>query len=176
MATIVERNVDIDATAGSVWRVLAHDFADAAEWNSLMKSSAPNPDADVPTGATIGGRVFEARGLGTITEVITEFDQERMQLAYRPDKPAVVRDLTNCWSVTETGPDKSQVTMTARFEARGPAQPVAPLVARLLGRSGETMLADLRIFLETGRPSPAKQKTAEKVARRHPGSNATVRP
>ena len=174
MTTVVERSVDIHAPAGDVWRILAHDFADAAAWNSLMKHSAPNLHADVPTGATVGGRVFEARGLGTVTEVITVFDQARMQLTYRPDKPAAVRDLTNSWSVVGTGPDATTVTMTARFDARGPAQLLSPLVARLLARSGETMLADVRTFLETGGPSPAKQKTTEKFARRDHGSNVAV--
>ena len=174
MTSVVQRSVDIRATADDVWSALAHDFADAAEWNSLMKHSAPNPHADVPKGATVGGRIFEARGLGTVTEVITEFDQDTMQLTYRADKPAAVRDLTNSWSVTETGPDATTVTMTARFDARGPAQLLSPLVARLLARSGETMLDDFRTFLEAGRPSPAKQKSTEKFARRGHGSNSAV--
>lgn len=174
MTTVVERSVDIYATADDAWRILAHDFAHAAEWNSLMKHSGPNPHADVPKGTTVGGRVFEARGLGTIAEVITVFDEARMQLTYRPDKPAAVRDLTNSWSVAETGRDATTVTMTARFDARGPAYLLSPLVARLLARSGETMLDDFRAFLETGRPSPAKQRATEASARRDHGSNAAV--
>ncbi len=174
MTTVVERSVDIHARADDVWRVLAHDFADAAAWNSLMKHSAPNRHADVPTGATVGGRAFEARGLGTVTEVITVFDQVRMQLTYRPDKPSAVRDLTNSWSVAETGPGATTVTMTARFDARWLAHLLSSLVARLPARSGETMLVDLRIFIETGRSSPAKQRTTQKLARRESGSNRAV--
>lgn len=176
MATVVERTVDIHAHPSDVWRVLGHDFADAAEWNSLMMHSAPNPLAEVPIGARVGGRVFGARGLGTITEVITEFDEDAMQLTYRPDRPAAVRDLTNSSSVTETGTDATRVTMTTRFDSRGPARLLSPLVVRLLGRSGDTMLADLRTFLENGRPSRAKQRVNEKSSRRDQGSSAAVRP
>lgn len=175
MTTVVQRSVDIRATAGDVWRILAHDFADAAEWNARIKHPAPNPHADVQKGATVGGRVFEARGLGTVAEVIAEFDQDTMQLTYRPDEPAAVRDLTNSWPVTETGPDATTVTMTARLDARGPARLLSPLLVRLLARSGETMLADVRTLLGAGRTSPAKQRAMEKSARRDRASNVAVR-
>ena len=64
MTTVVERSVDIHATADDVWRILADDFADAAAWNSLMKCSVANPHADVPTGATVGGWSVAEMGPG----------------------------------------------------------------------------------------------------------------
>jgi hypothetical protein len=57
--------VTIEASADSVWRLLADDFLENAAWAPGVISSAQNPATpDGVNGSRFGGRVSEIEGLG----------------------------------------------------------------------------------------------------------------
>lgn len=159
----VERSTDIHADTHAIWSVLADEFDTADRWNSLMWNCTPHAGAEPRSGAPIRGRTFQARLLGAVTEVISEFDPNAHRLAYRPTPtPAVIADLTNSWRLDRLQLDVTRVTMVARFETAGIGRLLARPLGRFLGRSGTTMLTDLKTFVETGQQSPASKKSTDK--------------
>lgn len=84
MEIVVE--TEIDAPPGAVWEIVAHRFAQIAEWSSDVDSSRMAETHElagmVPAAsAPIAGRVTNSRVV-TATEVLTAFSEERRAFTF----------------------------------------------------------------------------------------------
>ena len=157
----IDKTIHIDAPAAKVWDVLAHQFHDAGKWASSISHSGPR-DA----GPLAGDAPFAQNGracdtvLGPFRETIQHYDERAMRYGYTAEgdkMPFFVKSLQNNWTVEPNGPDRSTVVM--EMEAR-----LLPVFAQLMGpimkRQFDTVLTettdDLKVYVETGRPSRRK--------------------
>ena len=96
--------VTIEASAESVWRLLADDFLGNAAWAPGVISSAQNPATpDGVNGSRFGGRVSEIEGLGQADVRIVDFDGPTKMLSYTlaaQNVPPFMEKIQNTWIVT----------------------------------------------------------------------------
>ena len=156
----IERDLDVKASPGDVWRILADKYAEVSRWARAVEASEPNPDAAPLPGAAVGGRVCTA-SIGAVTETIRIYDPERRVLAYDAQAKAMpffVRKLTGYWTIRPSG-GGSEVGL--RFEADLMA-PFGALMGWAIRRQFRTAidetLEDLKLYAETGRVHPDKAK------------------
>lgn len=170
MATIdVHRTEQVGADVDTIWRILGEEFLTVSTWASAVTSSGANPNAPQgPSGAPNGGRSCTVQGFGTTDERIVHFDPVRHELAYSVAAkkiPSFVHGMRNSWSVTADGQGRARVTTRITGEARGAMGALmAPLMRIKLRATQRGILADLRVFAETGTPSKAKRRSIAKSA------------
>ena len=175
----IEKTLSIDAPAERVWKILGPDYVRAGDWaSSVYASAASEPSrenaataghsaaagrrrAPLITGAPAAGQTCQT-SLGPFTESLTAYDESRMHIAYSATgakMPGFVRSLSNAFHVTPDGPGRSTVRLALSADI---AQPFALLMGWVMRRQFDTVLDetldDLRVYAETGRPSPRKVK------------------
>lgn len=166
-----ELSVDliVAAPADRVWNVIGPGFAAIGQWATAIPAStavptrrSPPPIAAAALGAPVAGRVCQTgiRLVPQVTEILLAYDDAARTLTYQAEgMPAFVTLARNTWMVTPTGPDRCRVSLRARFDTRG----LLGLLGRWIilaqtRRTSRHLADDLRIFVETGRPSPRKQR------------------
>ena len=156
----IDRTFDVNAPAAKVWDILGPNYTRAGDWASSVFVSAPRAGEPRVAGAPAAGRTCET-SLGPFTESIVAYDDERRHVAYvaTGDRmPGFVRELRNAWTVDAIGPERSRVTMTLSADL---AQPFRTLMGWVMKRQFAKVLAeatdDLKVYAETGRPSPRKR-------------------
>ena len=157
----IDKTIRVDAPADKVWRVLAHQFHDAAAWASALHHSGPREAGPTPGDAPFAqsGRACDTT-LGPFRETIQHYDERAMTYGYTAEgdkMPFFVKSLQNDWTVTSDGPGRSTVTMA--LEAR-----LLPVFAQLMGpvlkRQFDTVVAEtteeLKYYVEHDAPHPRK--------------------
>ena len=169
MGIEVTRNAVVNVSADRLWSILADDFDKIGEWARGVDSSGPNTDAAVPEGASVGGRVCEAPGFGSINESFTSFDPAERSYAFEATAskiPSFVRNLTNHTSVKSLGEEQSEVRLRITADTPGVRGAlVKPLMSRKFGQAIDATLEDLKIFAESGKISSEKSKALAKAGR-----------
>jgi hypothetical protein len=173
-----ELSVDliIAAPGDRVWAVIGPGFVRIGDWATTIPAStaladrpgqAPHPDtgpalATAAFDAPITGRVCETgiRLVPQVTEHLIAYDDGARTLTYRAEgMPAFVTLARNTWTVTPLDPGRCRVSLRARFDTRG----LLGLLGRWVilaqtRRTSRHLTDDLRVFVQTGRPSPHKQR------------------
>ena len=165
----IDKTIHINAPAERVWDVLAHQFHDAAAWASAISHSGPRDAGPLAGDAPFAqnGRACQT-SLGPFRETIQHYDETARTYGYTAEgdkMPFFVKSLQNNWTVRPNGPNRSTVVM--EMEAR-----LLPVFAQLMGpimkRQFDTVLTettdDLKVYIETGRPS-ARKVEADRKAR-----------
>ncbi len=157
----VARSVEVAATAEAAWHVLADEFLEISHWARGVKSSGANPAAThVPDGASTGGRICELRDGGTTDERIIHFDATEKEITYSAASDAIpgfVAGIQNAWTVRPIGPETARVTTEISADLSGiMGVLMAPMIKRKFAGTLDGLLADLRVYTETGSASPAK--------------------
>ena len=165
----IDKTIRIDAPAETVWDVLGHRFHDAGVWASAIHHSGPRDAGRLAGDAPFAqnGRACET-SLGPFRETLQHYDERAMSYGYTAEgdkMPFFVKSLQNNWTVRPDGPSRSTVVM--EMEAR--LLPVfAQLVGPILKRQFDKVLTettdDLKVYVETGRPS-ARKREAMRAAR-----------
>jgi hypothetical protein len=166
MGIDISKTATVNVSADRLWSIVGDDFAKVGEWARGVDSSAPNPDAAVPEGASVGGRVCQAPGFGAINETFTSFDPEQRSYAFKATAskiPSFVRNITNHTSIKPLGPDRAelQLRITADTEGLRGAM-VKPLMAHKFSTAIDGVIEDLSIFAESGQVSDGKTKALAK--------------
>ncbi|MEO1061819.1 MAG: SRPBCC family protein [Actinomycetota bacterium] len=150
-ATVVERSGEVAATPVEVWAVLG-DFPAISRW-------APHVDYSCALGATEVGPGAARRiqaGRSTLVERVLVWDPPTT-LSYSVEGlPPIVRSATNTWTVG-AAPIGATVSLASRLEVgpRPPHRLAGRVVARLLARTSERLLAALAADLDTTRGATA---------------------
>jgi hypothetical protein len=154
----------IPAPADEVWDVIGPGFDRFGGWASAVLTGT--------------GRVCQTgiRLVPQVTETLTAYDDAARSLTYEASgMPAFVTLARNTWTVTPIDADRCRVSLHARFDTRGFLGVLGRWAILTRARRTSRHLADdLRHYLETGEPSPRKQRQQRPAMR--PRSSRASRP
>ncbi|MFT7649999.1 MAG: hypothetical protein ACI8Y4_004764 [Candidatus Poriferisodalaceae bacterium] len=169
MGIEINKNAIINVSADRLWSILADDFDKVGGWASGVESSSPDTDAEVPEGASVGGRVCQVPGFGAVNEAFTSFDPVERSFSFAATAskiPSYVHNLTNHTVVKSLGPEQSEIQITFTADTEGvQGTLVKPVMTRQFSRAIDVVLEDLKIFAESGKISSKKGKALEKAGR-----------
>jgi hypothetical protein len=161
----------IATPASAVWEVIGPGFASIGAWATAIPASIGLPEAPRPglVAAPVAGRVCRT-GLAVIpdvTETLVAYNDTRRSLTYEATGvPSFVTTARNTWTVTPLDTGSCVVTLDAQFDTRGVIGALARWVLLAqLGRTSRHLGDDLRHIVETGTPSPRKQRQLRRAAR-----------
>lgn len=153
----IQLKQEINASAEKVWDILAHQFAEIADWAPNIESSRVLDINEVPgqfkvaESAPIPGRVTP-NPLGDVTEVLTEYSEENKTFKFEVAGPAPIFSYSaNRTKVTDQGRDKCLVTFDLHLEPNGIFRLFSPILKRRFqtskfGPAG--MIKDLKDYVE----------------------------
>lgn len=148
IATVTTVGVPADQS----WSIIAERFGDAAEWVSSLSSSRLDR-AQLEVGATRIGQL----GRRQLREQVTRLDRDERVFAYELlDPPGIVRAATNTWSISEAGPDRSEIRSELDLTLHWAIRPLSPLIRFGLQRQLATAIEEFQTFAETGTPHQRK--------------------
>ena len=160
-----EKSIEIEVSADRLWGIVAHDFDRVGEWSSAVQSSGVNPDAAVPEGATVGGRVC-ATDFGDLKETFTAYDEANRRFTFQATGlPSFITLAQNTVAVRPLGPDRSSVSLDIRMETNALGKVMGPMFAIKLKNTLDSYLTELQAFAERGELSSRKQKQLAKAGR-----------
>jgi len=152
----------IHAPASRIWAILAHRFDRIGEWASAIPASRAAAGAVRETGAPVAGRVCETgvRMYSRVEETIIDYDELGRALTYvGRGLPGFIAEARNRVSVVALDHGRSRVTMQASVRPRGLVGRMLAVPLRLqFEREGRRTLADLKHYVENGRPSRRKER------------------
>jgi hypothetical protein len=178
---VLSTDLIITAPAEQIWEVIGRRFDRIGDWATAIIHSTAIPDAPAAadsalpiaaaaTDAPVAGRVCQTgiRLVPQVTETLIAYDDANRTLTYQASgMPPFVTLARNTWTVTAIDAHRSRVSLRARFDTRG--------LLGLLGRwailtqtrrSSRHLTEDLRHYLQTGQPSPRKQRQQRRAAAR----------
>jgi carbon monoxide dehydrogenase subunit G len=162
----------INAPAERVWKVVAHDFAQVGEWASGVAHSKANKNVPTPEGATVGGRVCNVPGFGTVTETFTSYDEVGKTYTFEATGlPFFVTKAFNSWRVRAVDANTTEVSFQAEMHLMPilgslMAIPMKRQLTRLLDNATE----ELKYYMETGSIHPRKQKLSANAPQAAPSN------
>ena len=169
MGIEVKKTATINVSADRLWSIVADDFDKVGTWARGVDSSGPHVEAAIPEGASVGGRVCEVPGFGSIDETFTSFDPTERSYAFAANAskiPKFVRNLTNHTKVTPLGPEQSRVDLKITADTEGiRGALIKPVMTRKFNTAIDDVLVDLKIYAETGEISSEKSKALAKAGR-----------
>jgi hypothetical protein len=175
----------VAAPADAVWDVIGRRFDRIGDWATAIPASTALPPtagtaatqvlAHLAAGQRIDGAPFAGRVCTTgvrlvprVTETLVAYDETNRTLTYEASgMPAFVTTARNTWTVTPLDERRCRVTLRARFVTRGLLGHIGRrAILAQVGRTSRYLADDLRHYVETGRPSPRKQRQLRRAARR----------
>jgi hypothetical protein len=167
----------VAASADAVWDVIGRRFDRIGEWATAIPASTaiartvtPLPVGQIIGGAPVAGRVCATgvRLVPRVTETLVAYDGTNRTLTYEASGlPAFVTTARNTWTVIALDDRRCPVTLRARFVTRGLLGHLGRwAILAQVGRTSRYLAEDLRRYVETGRPSPRKQRQLRRAARR----------
>lgn len=146
--TSESRSRRIPAPAEAVWVVLA-DFASISAWADFVDHSSMLNRGPLDIGST---RRVQA-GRTVVLERVTEVDPPHAFTYEIEGLPERVSPVQNRWSLGPAGADATDVSITTTVSVgpRPPQRLVERVVARMLARRSDAMLAGLAAHLEADR-------------------------
>jgi len=162
--------VVINAPLAEVWHVLAERFESVDEWSSgVPRSRAANASetevfataVSEVEGAPVPGRVCESdwRIFDEVTETIVEYGEDPYFFKYTASgTPAWMGVASNTWHVEAIDEKTTLVYFEPAIEPAGRVgKVVVPLFVWFARKLAADTLDDLKVYVETGRPSRRKQ-------------------
>jgi len=160
----------IAAPADRVWDVIGRQFDRIGDWATAVPSSTALPhNQAVKLDTPVAGRVCHTgiRLVPQVTETLTAYDDPNRTLTYQATAgmPAFVTLARNTWTVTPLDAHRSRVSLRAQFDTRGLLGILGrwAILART-HRANRHLAGDLRHYIETGQPSPRKQRQLRRTA------------
>jgi hypothetical protein len=175
----------VAAPAAAVWDVIGRRFDRIGAWATAIRASTALlhpagtatarevtrlPVGQFIAGAPVAGRVCTTgvRLVPRVTETLVAYDEANRTLTYEGSgMPAFVTTARNTWMVTPHDERRCRVTLRARFVTRGLLGHLGRrAILAQVGRTSRYLADDLRHYVETGSPSPRKQRQLRRAGRR----------
>jgi hypothetical protein len=171
----------ITAPAEQIWEVIGRRFDRIGDWATAIQHSTALPNAAATTAgsvlpvaravhAPVPGRVCRTgiRLVPQVTEILIAYDDVNRTLTYQASGlPAFVILARNTWTVTAIDAHHSRVSLRARFDTAGPLGLLGRwAILAQTRRTGRHLTEDLRHYVQTGQPSPRKQRQQRRSAHR----------
>ena len=161
----IKREIVIEKPVSEVWMIVGSHFGDAYKWARGLNHSEGHGESEFE-GATCRNRTCQVPGFGKIKEVIQEFDQVNHVLSYEVVEgfPGFISSAVNTWNLEAIGQKKTKVTMNLVMNTTGIKGAImGPMMKMNLNKMISGVVSDLKIYAETGKPSPYKTKELEET-------------
>ena len=157
LVTILATRV-VDAPREAVWQVVAEDFADVAEWASVISEATFAGGDQDPSGLLGGQRQCFIPAFGSsVKERVVAYDETSGEFAYEvvEGMPPFVTKGYNTWTIEAIDADttRASATTTMRIAPGTPGSPVGAAKANF-AHVLSISLDELVHFVETGEPHP----------------------
>ncbi len=150
----------IDASLEQVWDIIGPNYISAGDWASSVYVSGARPGTPKVAHAPAAGRICET-SLGSFTETIEAYDEARHVVSYSATgakMPGFMKGLRNTWTLTPSG-NGTKASMTLRADIAFPMNILMGWMMKMQFKKALTeTIDDLKVYAETGRPSPRKIK------------------
>jgi hypothetical protein len=154
-----KKNIEIQASADAVWKVVAHEFDQVGTWSSAVASSAPDLNATTPDGATVGGRVCATPGFGDLLETFSDYSEENKQFSFEVSgMPSFITLARSTVRVYPTGPNSTDVSLHIQMVSNAVGKLMGPMFSIKLKSTLATFLDELKHYVEQGDVSSKKRK------------------
>lgn len=157
-----KQEVLANQSISEVWQILGDEYADAHKWASGLYHSQ-GVGQPQHTGATCNKRSCDTSS-GKIKEEIRVFDPVNYVLAYEVIEgfPSFVDTAVNRWSLHPQG-EKTLIKMHLTMKTKGILGLfMGPMMKLQLNKVTRHAVADLKYYVEHGKPSPQKAKELAK--------------
>lgn len=143
----------INKPIGDVWRVVAEEFTEANKWAyGTQKCRKGREDEGFD-------RIAETES-GTLMDTITTFDKENFILEFSvKGLPFFVRSVVSTWTLKRVSANETEITLGPRIKVMPVLGALLQIpMKRALNKLYPELINDLKIYIETGKPSPRKQE------------------
>ena len=153
----VHIETEINAPAEKVWQILAHQFADMADWTSTLSESRVIEGDEMPAGLKVATNApIPARetvsSFATAIEVISDYSEEEIQFTFHAaNLPAILSEASNTQRVTPKGEDQCLLTFDMNLVLNGIFKIMSPLLSRRFQKTMGGVQRELKLYAETGK-------------------------
>lgn len=143
----------INKPINEVWRFVIDDFANGHQWatgTTFCRKGEPHEDFD---------RLCETE-TGKLMDTITKVDHENHVLEFSvKGLPFFVRSVLSTWTLRKISETQTEIELGPRIEVKPGIGTLAQIPMKIAFKKlYPGLLDDLVIYVETGNPSPRKQK------------------
>jgi len=159
-----KREILINQPIEKVWDVLGNQFGQVCNWASGVNKSSASAEAKNSNDFT--NRACDTTS-GKIKEIVNTFDPKNHILEYEVIEgfPFFVKTGKNKWRLSKSG-NQTKVNMNLQIETQGFVGTIMkPMMKMQMKTLADNAVDDLKIFVETGKPSARKAKELAKVMR-----------
>ena len=166
------KKLRVNAPAGKVWKVFAHDFDRAYEWMASVPNSYGKANGKLFEGAKSAGRVCELnsdpKGLKAFEQFL-DYDESKKTCTVRIDfvnTPIVFPVDHNAvrFSVVDIGENQSELTWAFGSQIKPWAFVIWPFIRIGFGVFIGQIAEELKYFVEHDAPHPRKVRAINKMA------------
>ncbi|MEM7110925.1 MAG: SRPBCC family protein [Chloroflexota bacterium] len=153
----VHIETEINAPAEKVWQILAHQFADMADWTTTLSESRVVEPHELPKGLKVAASApIPARettsSFAKAIEVISDYSERDMELTFEAaNLPPFLSTATNTQRVTARGNDKCLLTFDMNLGLKGVFKILGPVLKRRFQNTMGGVQRELKVFAETGK-------------------------
>ena len=153
----VHIETEINAPAEEVWQILAHQFADMADWTTTLSESRVVEASELPEGLKIAANApVPARettsSFAKAIEVIYEYSEEKMELTFEAaNLPPILSTAANTQRVVAKGSNKCLLTFDMNIGLKGIFKILAPILQRRFQNTMGKVQGELKVYAETGK-------------------------
>ena len=146
-------NREINKPIDEVWRYIIDEFSNAHEWatgTNFCRKGEADEDFD---------RICHTES-GKLKDNITKIDDENYVLEFSVrGLPFFVSSVVSTWKLTKLSDTQTEIVLGPRIEVMPVIGTVMQIPMKIIFKKlYPGLLDDLAIFIETGKPSPRKQK------------------
>lgn len=146
-------NKTINKPIEEVWKFVVDDFANGHLWatgTTSCRKGQPHEDFD---------RVCETE-TGKLMDTITKLDNENYLLEFSvKGLPFFVRSVLSTWKLNKISENQTEIILGPKIEVKPGIGTLAQIPMKIVFKKlYPGLMDDLAIYVETGQPSPRKQK------------------
>ena len=150
------KELTVNSSVDAVWEVLGNQFGDVAKWASIISQSELSA-TPIVAGTTRSTNTTN----GPTKQRVTSFDPANHRLAYEAisGAPFFIKSIDAMWSLSAITEQSTKLVLDFSFETKGIAGVFLGPVAKIkLGKVGDALLDDFKVYVETGVVSDRKKK------------------
>lgn len=150
----VHIETEINAPAEKVWQILAHQFADMADWTPTLSESRVVDVSELPAGLKIAPNApVPARettsSFAKAIEVISNYSEENMELTFEAaNLPPILSTAANTQRVIAKGANQSMITFDMNIGLKGVFKLLGPFLSRRFQKTMGGVQRDLKVYAE----------------------------
>ncbi len=156
------KQITVNAPAEKVWEVLGRDFANIGVWSTAVSHSVANDKLAIVNNSPVGGRYCDT-SFGKISEEFTAFDDDKKTFSFKGVFDSkMFTSVINTSGLRTIDENTTEVSFGPNIQLSFIGTLMYPMIRMMLGKAVDTILEDLKYFVENGKPSPKKLAAQKK--------------